>query len=531
MPVIRLVFAFALTAPLSSPSMAFQTSSDEALKAVAQSYATLDDHATLAMVNSFLVNNPMNLAGSVLRARLLLRLERHADAVRTLELLPNPPARARLLLAECLGLSGDLEQANKIVDEVMLNDASMMAPRITQARLLMLQGRPDQAASILQLVLQKNQANADATVSMAMALEGMRRFPDALNMYGKYIGNLSQYNEHDPHLQRDAIEGMARVNSTVGKYEDALFYYQQLASRLPMNPMYPFRIGVCHGMLNRFEDAVTSMRKAIDMEPTNPMFRLRLGEMFTSQKRIDEAIEQFMALAEMSEDPRLPSLRLAELYLTKNDLKRAKEHADNVLLLEPESADVQEVAGLVLERMGKPLEAMAAFQKAFSKDSMKFQSMYRLGLLLRKHGTTDEQKATSAALLARYNKIAPFLGDIDQAKSEVNMNRNNPAYTLKLASLLNEAEEYETAKRWIGSAIQRAPSDPKVLAMGGCIAANSGENGTALELFEKAQGALPAANDQLTSYINSLKSGAELPLPLGQVFRRTDPNAKDGGRP
>ena len=213
-------------------------------------------------------------------------------------------------------------------------------------------------------------------------------------------------------------------------------------------------------------------------------------------------------------------LRLAELYLEKGDIQRAVNNANGILALEPGSAEVQEIVGRVREKVGDLEAAKEAYRKAFELSPLRFESLYRLALLLSRSEDAAEQ-AEGAILVERYERVLPFLPDLQLIEAERNLNPRNVRSLVTLAAVLNKCQEYRTAATKIAEAMQNLPGDPQALAIAGCIAANTGENARALEYFRDAQQRVRAPDETIQSYIDALEKGEPLPLPLGSLTRPT----------
>ena len=248
-------------------------------------YNRMQDEEAMNLVNEFLVDEPLHGHASELRAELLWRARRFPEAVRTLQRLNHPPDRVKLLLAECLALTGELDQAGDIVDQVLMEDPSSLDARVSRGRILNLSGQFQRALNEFSGVRRERPEDAEALVGMAQSFEGMRAWAQATEMYLQFLGDLKnkRLGPHDPHIQRDAVEGLARVLTTQGLYEDAMTYYEQLVEHFPKNPTYRFRLGICQGMRNKFGDAIENVKMAVELDPLNLAFRARLADLHHSR--------------------------------------------------------------------------------------------------------------------------------------------------------------------------------------------------------------------------------------------------------
>ena len=513
-------------------SSALLSAQDQRLQAAHQAYLLLKDDEALSAVNEILIDEPLNPAALELRARCLIMLGRYPDALKSITRLGDEmTVMQKMVLAECLALNAKDEEALDLLDEVLLEDAMAMEPRIKRAKILIKQGEYQKAYGELQQVIQTDAKNAEALLSMAMIQEGMRRFPDALRIYQRLINESGQLNLSDPHFTKMAVEAMGRVNLNAGRYEQAIDWYGQLVSRFPTVASYRFQLGLSQGMRNKFQDAIANVKQATEMEPNNVGFRIRLAELYHSQKRLDEAIAEFEHVLTMVGDPRLSSLRLAEMYLEKGVLAKAVSNAELVMGLAPESADVQEVMGKVKEKLGDEAAAKACYRKAFELDKLHFQAMYRLGVLLANSEDAAEVEE-GTALLDRYQRVSEFRADLDLVRAELSLSPNNRNLYIRLSAILNAAWEYELAGEWMNRGMQMGPPTTQMFAIAGCIMANMKRNEDAREMFQKALDTMgPQKDPKVLSYVQKIDAGEDLPLPLGELVRPTTQKSGDGKPP
>ena len=502
---------------LGGTSWAQEHSGHHLLTEGRQAYTSLQDAAAIHRLEEFLVNDPYHSEARELHARALVQTGRFADAVASLELLPELSSNARLVYCEALAALPDRRaEAFQILDELMLADPGGILHRITRARCLLAAGRAQEALTEIWSARQMVVNNMDVDLVQGRILEGMGRLPEAEELYLKIITERGIYPPADPHLQKDAMYGLARISMARGQYEQAQDYYKQIVDRLPDDAYAHFHYSVALGLKDRFELALTEMERARELAPEDPFLCFRLGDLYRSQRKVDEAIEQFQALRELSSDPLVSHLRLAELYLEKEDEDEALRHAEIALKLNPESADVQETAGTVFEARGEVDRAIQAYDKAFQLSPLKYNAMYRLALLLRS-SEEDADRDRARAFLKRHQKIEPEWPNIIRARTELDVNPRNPEVLARIAYFLNRAEEFDPAWDFIQRSLRIDPNQPRTHVFAGYIANNRGQSETALQHFEIVGRLLgPESMDpQIQSYIDALKGGENLGLLKG----------------
>jgi tetratricopeptide (TPR) repeat protein len=92
--------------------------------------------------------------------------------------------------------------------------------------------------------------------------------------------------------------------------------------------------------------------------------QVQLGVLFCKRARWREAIEPLRAAVEL--DPQLASAQyyLGEAYNSIDDLPAALTAYEKAASLEPKNLRALKGIGVVLDRLGRPAEAAAAYQRA-----------------------------------------------------------------------------------------------------------------------------------------------------------------------
>ncbi len=487
-------------------------------------YEALDDREALNVVNDFLVNNPMHVQGSELRARCLLYLGRVEEAVKTLRRIPDLPPTSRLLLAELYGLQGNQVEAQRIVDQVLLEDSGRSDARVKRAKIMLKVGQFQQALSELEIVRRIDARNAETCLVAGMALEGMRKYAESAQQYQRLLVERSKFDEFDPHYELQAVEGVARVSSLAGEHSQSIHWYNQLIERFEdrgVTAPYHFRVAVAHSMLLDYEKAEEHLMRALELDGDNGDYRLAQAELYRETKQYEKSIEAFEWLAERMDNPGIPSVRLAELYLKQGDLNRASLHSSVAEGLLSDSPEVHEIAGRVKQRLGDLGEASQSFQRAVQLDPTNI-SMRHLGQLLSKSDNPAEKKE-GKRWLKQYQDAAPYFPGIRQIRAELKASPRNPLLMTRLAILYNSISAYAHARQVIDDTVRRAPGDVTALTVAGCIAANQQQNDLAVQYFRsalQARDALPAearTGDpvKLKQMLADLEAGKALDLPVG----------------
>jgi tetratricopeptide (TPR) repeat protein len=522
-----ILFLFA-AAPASAAPQTKSSDLPEELKKIALLYNSYKDEEAYAACNEYLVAHPLAPMVVELRARCLKNLGRIDEAVQALRMLPQQTSRSKLLLAECLAMTkAGAPEAEQLVNEVAADDPNGVEPRLARARVYLTLQKFAEAAAELKYVLSTSPKNYEANLLSAMMIDVSGQYDRALGAFIPLVQKPSDYEIADRHFQRDAVVLLAGVYMKLQKYEDAAQLLEQIIEKFPPNPDFLLKLGICQAMRANYDGAITTLEKGVQLAPDYGEVRWRLAELYRSQGKTDEAIAHFEALLALRQAQyRVTSeRRLAELYLDKGQLDKAKIHAETANTIDPESADVLDANGRVREKMSDVPGAKDFYRRALARNSLKFDTIYRLAQLLARSEDAAE-KEEGAKLLARHDKIEPYRTDIERTVQEVDLNPVSPLLLTRLAGLLNLAGEYEQAKAWGERSIKLNARSPSTYVQLGYIYANLKDNANALKSFEQARRYFPKDESlkeylqKLDGFIEKLKKGEELPLPMGEAFRQ-----------
>jgi Tfp pilus assembly protein PilF len=114
----------------------------------------------------------------------------------------------------------------------------------------------------------------------------------------------------------------------------------------------------------RYELAEADLRSAIRADDRNAAVHIQLGILFCKRARWRDAVEPLRAAVER--DPQLVAAHyyLGEAHNSIDDLPAALGAYEQAVLLDPTHLRALKGIGVVLDRLGRPAEAAAAYQRA-----------------------------------------------------------------------------------------------------------------------------------------------------------------------
>ena len=168
-----------------------------------------------------------------------------------------------------------------------------------------------------------------------------------------------------PTPTRTAISYLAEAEdlTNAGRWAEAADAYANVARLEPDNDEAYRQQAWLWLLLGHAEKAVPLAEQASEIKPS--AMNLVIHAMTLDwHGEVDAAIE--LALKAVDADPLLPEAHavLAEIYADKNNWTRALEEAELAVELDAENAIVQRNLGYVLERQGRYLDAIDAYERA-----------------------------------------------------------------------------------------------------------------------------------------------------------------------
>lgn len=350
-----------------------------------------------------------------------------------------------------------------------------------------------------------------------------------------------------------------------GKYAEAEVAWRALLQQHPKNPEPYAQIGVIEARLEHYKEAVPYYRKALALNPNVPGLRLNLGLALFKAGELKEAIPEFAqllknappnspdrsritilmgmahyGLAEYSEAaPYLQRavdhdsanltllMALAHSYLWSKQYQKVLDVYHQILVLNPDSAEADMLAGEALDEMKDSAGSTAMFRAAVKADPKMPNVHFGLGYLLWTQKQYPEAAGEFQAELANdpsHEQSLVYLGDC-----YIQLNRPaeslpllekaaklNPALSLAhldLGIVYMDADRNDDALRELVLAAQQNPGDVNVHWRLSRLYRTLGRKDEARAEIDKASGLTKAADDEL---IKKIANGRQQP-PTGNA--------------
>ncbi|MHB8411997.1 MAG: tetratricopeptide repeat protein [Candidatus Acidiferrales bacterium] len=353
-----------------------------------------------------------------------------AEYKRGLALASKAPLQVRLTIQERIEdlylSTGQSDQAVALDQEIMKESPKDVTGRIGHGRLLMAQGKSQEAVDELQKVA------ADAADSpQAHYYLGMAYWQD--NDPGQAGTELQSTLRISPGLPI-ALRALTQLNEAQGNFAVAQIYAQELVQKDQKDPSYRLLLGevlLRQGAVKKAEEQLTTARS---LAPADPEIHVAVGQLYAAEKKIPEAQKEFDAA--MSEAPassfvvshyaaflngngqQAKALSVAQQFVTANE----NDPAGHLLLGSIQLADKNYAP------------ARSEIEKAIQLNPKLFEAYLQLGQLFRDQG--DDNDAAQAyekglALQPRSAPVATAVGNI--YLSEGNLDKASQKFQQALA--------------------------------------------------------------------------------------------------
>jgi tetratricopeptide (TPR) repeat protein len=129
-----------------------------------------------------------------------------------------------------------------------------------------------------------------------------------------------------------------------------------------------------------YEEGIDEIDQLLEQHPNADMLLQLRGELSEAAGRSPDVKDMLVELVEKQPSPSLLN-HLCWVRVTRNiELSEALENCDAALAESPEFAEAQDSRGVVLLRLGRPAEAIAAFNNALTEEPDMAPSLYMRGL-------------------------------------------------------------------------------------------------------------------------------------------------------
>ncbi|MBL0926409.1 MAG: tetratricopeptide repeat protein [Phycisphaerales bacterium] len=262
-------------------------------------------------------------------------------------------------------LAGDLKKAERSVDESIALLGSVPKSHVLRGRIMMEQGRLDEAVSSFDRALALEEKNVDAMYFKGVVMERYSRREQALGLYrqaaelkasepqyalavaemmmdlGDVPGAKAWLEERRKNFENNpgVVQCLGHIAMIEGRSEDAAAKFQEASLLAPSEPAILEDLVRAQMACGRFADAETTIRRVLreSKEPRRDMLHLQAQCLIETGR----PVEARAVLQRLTKDEEGPSdvrawLALGKVSLTLNDEHRLRESATHLMNIAPQ---------------------------------------------------------------------------------------------------------------------------------------------------------------------------------------------------
>ena len=212
------------------------------------------------------------------------------------------------------------------------------------------EGRPDEAARLIQAIIAADPEMTDAYFSIGTIYMQEQRFPEAIDAFKQV-------------LERKPDESFAALNITRS--------YEKLGQ-----------------VENAEQFALEYLRKGFE----EPQLYYVLGNMNLLQKKYDQAVPFYEKSLSLSAEPSGSCDALATIWISKGDLGRAETYLRKALELDPRRSNVHYRIGWIAEKQGRPRDAETEYLNELQVTPRHFKALYNLARVYAVSGNSEKEQ-------------------------------------------------------------------------------------------------------------------------------------------
>lgn len=150
------------------------------------------------------------------------------------------------------------------------------------------------------------------------------------------------------------------------RYDEALGLFQAICHADRMDADARMSCGVIAGLRGDHAQAEAYCRQALAIDPKMPGAYLNLGIALRSQGKFAEACQSFKRATGLRAAYSEAMDALAHAYIALNDLPAAVQALSEIIAIWPNKAEIHSNLGSVYQAMGRPQDAIAAYEAALN---------------------------------------------------------------------------------------------------------------------------------------------------------------------
>ncbi len=188
---------------------------------------------------------------------------------------------------------------------------------------------------------------------------------------------------------------LAKLDTRLGKQNEALELFRRLESRDPRNPENALNLGIALASDGNYDEALNLATRAVELNPSASSGHYLRGKVLVDLSRADDAQREYQLALSLSPDD---ALALYELAILDESMGRTKEEIpllEHLVRIRPGVANDHFLLGRALLHEGQTAKAEMAFRDAVRLDPNHRAALYSLSRLLQHQNPAEAEQFTS----------------------------------------------------------------------------------------------------------------------------------------
>jgi cellulose synthase operon protein C len=360
--------------------------------------------------------------------------------------------------------TGQIALASDLDKELMKDAPKDVFVRMDHGRLLMAQGKPQDAINFLQGVVSDAADSPQAHYYLAMAFWQNRDLGQA---HGALMDTLKASQNFPP-----ALEALARLSLAQGNSLDAQTYAQEIVQRAPADTNARLLFAETLARQGKLRPAEEQLVIARQLAPNEPRIHISLAQIYSAEKKWPEAQKELELALQIDPHSTAVLAQLAEFLTARNQSAQALARVQQFVAANPNDANAHVLLGIVNFQSKNYSASQSEFERAIQIDPNDVQAYLRLGRVFEAQGQTD-------LAIARYQKALDL-----QPKSAT--------LATQIGNLYLSKGDNETARKYFAEALATDPNFAPAMANTAWVDAIENKDlDVALGLAQKAKSLQP----------------------------------------
>jgi tetratricopeptide (TPR) repeat protein len=368
----------------------------------------------------------------------------------------------------------DLYLSTKQTDLAVTADSELMkeAPkdilvRIYHGRLLMAQGKTNEAIDLLQRVVKDAADSPEAHYFLAMAYWQNSNLPQVNSELEAALKD-----SDGPPVESMALDALTRLDLCLGDAVAAQTYASELVQKYPANPANRQLLAEALAQQRRLREAEAQVVLAAQLAPNNPVVHLNLAQVYFAEKKWPEAQKEFEQSFVMDPDNTTTLGQYADFLTARGQNARALSLVQDYVSNNPNDPNGHEILGAQYFDSKNYTAAQSEFERVVQLDPKNLQARLRLGKALEASGQTQPA-------IAQYQKA-------------LDLQPTHAPLATMVGNFYLEQGDLETARKYYSQALSADPNFPAANANMAWVDAQEGKNlDIALGMAQKAKSLMP----------------------------------------